>query len=154
MKSINISTLILSFLLFGCGPSKPTDSGRTKVTTPQHTQATGQTIHLKTTNKGSVNSLDLNITFPNKVQGDIYSYSGDINIKGTIDAKPNCLNGRKTFSCKANITVANIAVSNCSINGHNISLRIFIKRGGEQLKAAYSIIGVEVTPDNACYQSN
>lgn len=154
MKPINISilTLILSFLLLGCGSSKTSTTGRTGATTPtHHTQTAGQTIHLRY-NKGV--NLDLTITFPNTVKGDIYSYSGNVNIRGTIDANPPCLKGRRSFNCSAQIAVANITANSCSINGHNIGLRIFIKRGGEQLRAAYSIIGVEVHPDQACFQSN
>ena len=154
MKLINISTLILFFslLLFGCGPSRTTNSGRTSATTPyHHTQTTGQTIHLKY-DKGV--NLDLTVTFPNTVKGDIYSYSGNVNIRGTIDATPPCLKGRRSFNCSAQIATANIEANSCNINGHNIRLRIFIRRGGEQLRAAYSIIGVETHPDQACFQSN
>ena len=155
MKPINTfsSILFFSFLLFGCGPSKTTSSGRTSATTPyHHTQTASQTIHLRY-NKLGVN-LDLNVIFPNTVQGDIYSYSGNINIRGTIDATPPCLKGRRSFSCNAQIAVANITASNCNINGHSVTLRIYIKRGGEQLRAAYSIIGVETHPDQSCYQPN
>lgn len=156
MKQIYISilTVLLSFLMFGCGSSKTSTTGGRTATTPyHHTQTGGQTIHLRY-NKLGVN-LDLNIVFPTTVKGDIYSYSGNVNIRGTIDATTaNCLRGRRSFSCNAQINVANITANSCNINGHNIGLFIILKRGGEQLRAAYSIIGVKLYPDQACYQPN
>ena len=153
MKPINISTLILffSFLLFGCGPSRTTSSGWTGATTPYYTQ-TGQTVNIRATNKGSVTSIDISVTFPSGVEQSLFDYNGEIDIRGTIDATPSCLTGRRSFNCKAQLAVGNITASSCNINGHSIGLRIFVKRG-EKLKETYSVAGIEIYPDQACYQS-
>ena len=110
-----------------------------------------QTVNLKANNMGNVTSLDMNVVFPQDTEQSLFDYNGEVNIRGTIETTLPCLEGQKRFSCNAQLAFGNITAYHCTINDHNIDLRIFVKQG-EQLEESYSIAGIEVYADQACFQ--
>ena len=143
---------IMGLLLSSCGGNSP---DRRRVTNPPYRThyPSFTTINLRAENMGNVSSIDFTVQLPSNTKANLLDYNGQAKIKGRIESsKLPCLKGSRSFDCNAQLSVGNINVSHCSVNGHNITMLIVLSRGTE-IKETYSIKGIELYADFSCYYS-
>ena len=151
MKNITLFTTILTLglLLSGCGDSPNTR--RTATAPGEKDRLSGVTVHLKAQDKGNISYIDFSVTLPSNTKENLLDYNGEVTIRGTIDSTAlPCLKGRKSFNCKAQLSVGNITANNCSINNNSISLLIVLFRG-EKTKESYTIKNIIAEAPLSCH---
>lgn len=152
MKNINLLTAILTtgFLLSGCGDSS--SNTRRTVTTPGYQKNySSKTVRLKATDKGNISYIDFSVVLPSNTKESLLHYNGEATIKGTIESTTfPCLKGRKSFSCKARLSVGTITAGNCSISNYSISLEIIVLPRKE-LKQTYIVDSIRSNASQNCY---
>lgn len=152
MKNISFFTTVvvtIGVLLSGCGDSQ-SNTKRTAVTPGKHSTS-GTIVHLRATDKGNISYIDFDVVLPSNTKESLLDYNGEVTIKGTIDSTTiPCLKGRRSFNCKAQLSLGNIKINNCSINNNNIYLLIALARG-TKTKEAYTILSITDNIPPSCH---
>ena len=109
------------------------------------------TVHLKASNMGNISHIDLQVILPAGTDKNLLEYNGQVDVKGTLQSSLYaCMKSSQYFDCKAQLNVGNIAVQNCSIGSHQISMLISVFRG-QKIQESYSIVGIQSEVSYSCY---
>ena len=143
-------------LLINCS-NENVDNDRTNVAVTPAQEITNKTsVRLKAENTGSVQLMDFTVTLDTTEDINLLKYDGPAEVTAhSFTLKSNsfpCAINITSFKCSAQLTTNNINIQNCNIAGHSFNIQVSLLHG-EQAKAPYSIIGIQVTnPTGSCYR--
>ena len=140
--------IFIAIGLTACGGKQTTT---TTATVPTYTTPPLPTVYLKASNMGNISQIDLQVMLPTGTDNNLLDYNGQADITGTLQSSLYpCMKSSQYFNCKAQLSVGNIAVQNCSIGNHQISMLISVFRG-QNTQEAYSIISIQSEVSYSCY---
>ena len=149
----------LTSLLIGCDNRNSWNrNNRTTIVDPQGTYRSN--VVIRTTNKGNVKSLSMNVHLPAGTRTSLLDYNGTSQVSGTLTADNSirCLAGPSPFNCSAQFSAGNITLNNCSMAGSSVSMTVALKRSsylaGRSPEGEYEVEGIILNPAPNCYLQN
>ena len=147
MKILFIGFILVA-LLTGCG-KRPT-TGPTTATVPTYTPPQ-PTVHLRASNMGNISHIDFQVILPTGTTKNLLDYNGQADLRGTMQSSVfPCIKSTQHFNCKAQLSLGNINVHNCSVGGHPIAMLIVLLRG-QQTQESYSISSINSEASWSCF---
>ena len=133
-------------------------NNRTTIVDPNNTYRSN--VVIRTTNKGLVKSLSMNVHLPAGTTTSLLDYSGTSQVSGTLvaDNSIRSLAGPSPFNCNAQFSSGNIHVNQCNIAGCSANMTIALKRSsylaGRSPEGEYEVEGIILNAAPNCFLQN